>query len=385
MQEMKSKPIDPERQEERARSGRRDLQKGSVVRVDGDDIFVDLGPRMQGVITRAQFGEEPVVGQTYEFTLHGMKDDLWQLSRKEAMVLAAWDEIEPGRIVKAVVSGKNEGGLDLKIGPLTAFMPASHVDVKHVEDLTQLFGETLICKVMEVDRGKRRVTLSRREVLLAEREQSLKDVLGSLVPGKVVRGKVTRLEGFGAFVELAPGVEGLVHVSNLSRKRVQNAGDVLSVGQEVEAQVLEIKEGGRRIGLGIKQLERNPWEDLDRRLAIGTVVEGTVTRTMDFGAFVEVEAGVEGLVHVSELDTERVTRVSDVVKPGQKIPVRVLSIDPERERMSLSRLDQRGAILGSDEAVDAAEIDQMLRANQEPTRGTNLGNLFKKAFEGRGE
>jgi ribosomal protein S1 len=194
---------------------------------------------------------------------------------------------------------------------------------------------------------------------------------------------VTRIESFGAFIDIGQGVEGMLHVSTISRQRVEKVADVLQVGQEFDVQVLEIKENGKRISLGKKQLEPDPWLDLAERLGVDTVHEGRVTKVMEFGAFVELEPGVEGLVHVSQLAKERVRRIQTAVKVGETFPVRVLAVDPAQERISLSRLDTRGAILGSEESVDAGAIEDMLDAHAERPLSTNLGSLFKRALGGQ--
>jgi ribosomal protein S1 len=300
------------------------------------------------------------------------------LSRKEQQTLAAWDDVQPGSLVKAKVTGQNTGGLELKVGPLAAFMPASHVSLNREENLGQYLTQTLTCEVLEVDRDRKRILLSRRSVLQKERESEARETAGRLSSGQVVKGKVTRVEPFGAFVDLGNGVEGLVHVSNLSRKRVENASEVVQPGQQVDVMVLEIKDGGKRIGLGMKQLEPDPWADAARRYPPDTTIEGTVTRLMEFGAFVELEPGLEGLVHVSQLSKDRVRNPRDLVKPGQKLTVRVVSVEPARARIALSRLDPRGALIGSEDSVDSNVIDEAMRSAAPKPLGTNLGGLFKK-------
>jgi small subunit ribosomal protein S1 len=357
------------------------LKRGTIVGVNGDDVFVELGPRMQGVISLKEFEEKPAIGATFEFTLHGREDDLWKLSRREALAMAAADEVEPGVVVKARVTGQNTGGLELKIGSLAAFMPASQVALRHEDNLGGYLGQTLACLVLEVDRARKRVLLSRRAVLEQERAQEIKDSLGKLASGQTVKGKVTRIEPFGAFVDLGGGLEGLVHVSQLSRRRVENPNDAVAIGQEVEARVLEIKENGKRIGLSMKELEPDPWENIGARFAPDMVVAGRVTRLTEFGAFVELAPGIEGLLHVSQMAKDRVRRASDVLKAGQELSVRILGVEPARQRLALSRLDARGAVLGSEEAVDAAVIDEALQQNVQKPIGTNLGNLFKSALK----
>lgn len=357
------------------------LVPGVVVGVHGSDVFVELGPRNQGVAPLSEFDETPEVGTRYEFTLRGREDDLWKLSRREALQLASWRELEEGSIVKGLVKGQNTGGLELRIGPVTAFMPASHVDLGHVQDLSGYLGQTLLCQVLEIDRARKRIVVSRRAVLEREREAQRAEALEGLRAGEVVRGKVTRIEPYGAFVELAPGVEGLLHVSNLSRRRVQDPAEVLAPGETVEVLVLEITEGGKRIALGRKQLEPDPWDDLHERLAEDSIVSGQVTRIVEFGAFVEVEPGVEGLLHVSQLDRVRPRRVRDILAPGQEVTVRVVEVDAARRRLSLSRLDPHGAVLGSEEAADSEALGEVLRAAEERPRGQSLGDLLRKALD----
>lgn len=358
----------------------RRLWRGTVVGVHGKDVFVDLGPRMQGVCALGEFDESPTVGEGYDFSLRGREDELWLLSRREARELAGWRELEVGSTVEAVAKAVNTGGLELAIGPLSAFMPASQVDLGRVEDLSQFLGRKLVCQVLEVDRVKRRVLLSRRAVLAAEQSEARAEAVKSLTPGSKLRGRVTRIEPFGAFVELGPGLEGLVHVSNISRKRVEKVDEVLSVGQEIEALVLDVKDGGKRIGLGMKQLEPDPWIDFDRRMPEGTVLSGKVVKLMEFGAFVELEPGVEGLVHVSQLAKNRPRRPQDVVQVGEEFSVRVIEVDRHQQRVSLSRLDVHGALLGSEEAADSDAVEKALEAPPERPAGTNLGALFKKAL-----
>ena len=368
------------------KAGGKALQRGTVVGITGPDVFVDLGPRKQGVISVSEFDTTPAVGESFDFAVRGEEDGLLILGRSEAKELAAWDEIEIGSLVKARVTGANTGGLELKIGPMAAFMPASHISLKREEDLTAFLGQHMLCQVIEVARERKRVVISRRLVLEGEREQSRADAADQLTPGSVVRGKVTRVEKFGAFVEVAPGLEGLVHVSAMSRKRVEDPTEFLKPGQDVEALVTEIKDGGKRIGLSMKALEPDPWDEAPDRYHEGTIIEGTVVRVADFGAFVELEPGIDGLVHVSQLNRDRVQRARDAVKEGESFPVRVLSIDVHAQRISLSRLDEHGATLGTEEAADAGMVREMFEGSQHQGKlGTNLGNLFKKALEAEPE
>jgi len=204
------------------------------------------------------------------------------------------------------------------------------------------------------------------------------EAVGGLSGGTVLTGKVTRVEAFGAFVDIGNGLEGLVHVSNISRKRVEDVTQVLSPGQSVQVMVLDVKDGGRKLSLGMKQLEADPWAEVTHQLNIDQQVSGKVTRVAEFGAFVEVLPGVEGLLHVSQFSRERVRDLSRLVKVGEELSVRVTAIDPSNQRISLSRLDARGAVLGSEDSVDTGTIDTAIQQNSAAI-GTNLGALLRKA------
>ncbi|MEL6431980.1 MAG: S1 RNA-binding domain-containing protein [Planctomycetota bacterium] len=364
------------------RSKRDDLMPGTVSGVSGDDVIVDLGPRMQGACALAEFDEPPKPGDTFQFMLRGRDDDeLWILSIKGARELAAWEQLEVGSHTKARVTGQNKGGLTLKIGANEAFMPLSQVSTDREFDASTLLGQTVVAEVLEIDRSRNRVLLSRRRVEEAERLQQLSEAVGALEAGTRVSGKVTRIEAFGAFVAIGGGVEGLVHVSQISRQRVEKVDEVLKVGQDVQAMILEIKDGGKKIALGMKQLEPDPWDEVPHRLNVDGQVTGKVTRIADFGAFVEVLPGIEGLLHVSQVSNERVQNLGRLLSVGQELSVRVQSIDPSSRRISLSRLDPRGAVIGSEDAVESSTIEAKLKENSSGSIGTNLGDLFKKALD----
>lgn len=356
------------------------LMKGVVAGISGDDVIVELGPRAQGVIKRSEFEELPAVGAVFEFSLHGMEDGLHLLSLKEAKALAAWNELEVGARVEARVSGQNTGGLELRIGPIAAFMPASQVGLGREDNLAQYINRKLECEVLEIDPSKKRVLVSRRKLLEVERDAARKDAVGTLTPGQVVQGKVARVEPFGAFVDIGGGVEGLMHVSNISRKRVENATEAVKKGDVVKVMILEIKEGGKRIALGMKQLEADPWDEVGARFAAGQTLSGKVVRLTEFGAFVELMPGVEGLLHVSQMSKERLRRPQDAVSMGQTLNVRVQNVDSKQRRISLTRFDERGALIGSEDSVESGLIDEMLERNSGTKASTNLGSLFKKAL-----
>jgi 4-hydroxy-3-methylbut-2-enyl diphosphate reductase len=358
------------------------LRLGTVTGVSGSDVIVELGPHSSGAISIDEFdGEPPPVGSKLRVSVRGEEDGLLLLSIREAKALAAWDALEEGSHVKVTFSGVNRGGLEGKIGQLTAFMPASQAALHRIDDLSELAGKTLVCAVAEINRERKRVVVSRRAVLEAEAQEAREHGLSQIVPGAVVRAKVVRMESFGAFCEIGHGLEGLLHVSNMSYARVGHPSEAVRIGQELELKILEISEGGRRIGLGLKQLQPDPWDEVAARYPVDTVFTGKVRRLTDFGAFIELVPGVEGLLHVSQLGGGHVRHAKEVLKPGQQLTVRVTKMDVPAHRVSLSRLDTRGGMLDGESAADAGMISEVLQKTQESSIGTNLGALFKKALK----
>jgi small subunit ribosomal protein S1 len=375
----------------RGGSGDPHQHRGVVTGIEDGRVSVALGPKTRGVLPLAEFDEPPAIGAEFEFGLESIQDGVWTLTRREARAVAAWQGMQPGAIVRARVFGHNSGGLEVKVGPVSAFIPGSEIGLHRVADTASFVGQEFDCEVLEVVRRKKRVVLSRRAVLRRESKQKRAEVLGTLHDGAVVTGVVEKLMTFGAFVDIGSGLSGLLHVSNISHGRVEDPATVLKIGQQVEVQILEIKNGGRRIGLGMKQLQRDPWDAVHESFAEGDLVDGKVLRVTEFGAFVELVPGVEGLLHKSRLSPERVGSVEEVVKPGDPVKVRICSIDAKERKVSLSRLSERGAIIGSpeDEAAAAAGATGPERAEQperaprrEPAQPavTNLGKLLSEAM-----
>jgi small subunit ribosomal protein S1 len=355
--------------------------RGTVVGAFGDDVFVELGPRMQGVISRRAFTETPREGDSFDFTLRGQEEGLWALARVEERPLASWDQMEAGSIVQARVTGRNDGGLELKIGPLHAFMPRSQTGLPRGTDPKILVGKTLPCEVVEVDAERQRVLVSRKVLLERERNDERQRDVHALELGQIVRGRVTRVEEYGAFVAFGVGLEGLIHVSNLSYDPVRHPSDVVHVGQPVEAKVLAIRREGRRIALGLKQMAPSPWRGLDQRVELGQILEGQVTRVAGMGVFVAIERGVEGLLHESQSGYPVGHRLADAVKPGQSLAVRVVSMDVELERLSLSLLHEGGARIRPEEAAGLKELRERRLAGGLRAAATNLGQLLERALK----
>lgn len=372
--------LDSDQEAAGAKDARSKLVKGTVVGISKPDVILELGPRSQGVCPLSEFDDVPSIGSTHDFTSAGTSDGLSVLSLKGALDIKSWMELDVGALVKARVTAVNTGGLEVKVGTNRGFIPASQVAIGRVEDLSTLLNQTLVCQVLELDRGRGKLVLSRRAVLAVEADAAREEALGAFTSGAKVQAKVTRIEAFGAFCEISAGVEGLMHISNYSHIRVEDLNEHLKVGQELQLMILEITEGGKRIGLGKKQLEPNPWDGVSSRHGEDSLVTGKVTRLMDFGAFVEVEPGVEGLVHVSKLAAGRTTNVSNVVSVGEELTVRITEVDEIGRRLSLSRLDASGALLGSDEATDTDAVRKTLESNEASPKGLDLGALLKRAM-----
>ncbi len=329
----------------------REHRTGKVVSVGPTDLFIEFGPKELGILPRLQFSDEadlPKVGDSYEVVIDKFEaaESLFVCSRPGAVQKAAWEMLEPGTVIEArvtgVVNGKDgkQAGLELEVSSHRAFMPASQVGVDRIPDLSVLVGEKVRCAVVRVERaGKGNIILSRRDVLDAERKEQGEKLLASLAEGQTLEGVVRKIMPFGAFVDLG-GVDGLVHVGDLSYERV-NFGEKsverhVKEGQRVTVKVLKIEPESKRISLGLKQVQGDPFATAANAITEGAEVTGKITRLAEFGAFCELAPGVEGLIHISELDHKRIARVDDAVKPDQIVQVKVLKVDPGSRRVSLS-------------------------------------------------
>ncbi|MCL4146670.1 UNVERIFIED_CONTAM: hypothetical protein GTU68_014066 [Idotea baltica] len=252
-----------------------------------------------------------------------------------AIGAADWDELNEGDVVEANVTGSNTGGLEAAVGSISGFIPASQISRFRVEDFAPYVGKKLPCVVVEVNPDKRRLVLSHRSVLDRENEEKRKVLLAELEAGQVREGVVTKLMDFGAFVDLG-GAEGLIHISKLSWSRIKHPSEAVKEGESVKVKVESIDNESNRIGLSLRDTLAHPWENVSEDYQVDEIVKGTVTRIADFGAFVKLMPGVEGLVHISELAYQRVSKVSHVLTEGQEIEVKILSIDKESQKMSLS-------------------------------------------------
>jgi len=317
-----------------------------VVSVDNDFVVVNAGLKSESVIAASEFrndkGELEVnVGDFVKVAIESLEDGFGstKLSREKAKRLAAWldleEAMEEGRIVKGVINGRVKGGLTVMINGIRAFLPGSLVDTRPVKDTTPYEFKEWEFKVIKLDRKRNNVVLSRRAVMEASMGADREALLANLKEGAVVKGIVKNITDYGAFVDLG-GIDGLLHITDLAWRRVKHPSEVLTVGEEVEAKILKFDQEKNRVSLGIKQLGDDPWVALSRRYPVSTRLFGKVTNLTDYGAFVEIEPGIEGLVHVSEMDwTNKNVHPAKIVQLGDEVEVMILEIDEDRRRLSL--------------------------------------------------
>jgi len=322
------------------------IVSGIVVAIDSETVTVNAGLKSEGVISISQFlnekGEVEVeVGDSVDVALDAIEDGYGttQLSREKAKRFATWIELEKAceanDTVIGVITGKVKGGFTVEVKDVRAFLPGSLVDVRPVRDTAHLEGKDLEFKVIKLDQKRNNVVVSRRGVIEAENSAERDELLEKLEEGAVAKGIVKNLTDYGAFVDLG-GVDGLLHITDMAWKRVKHPSEVVQVGDEIDVKVLKYDRERSRVSLGIKQLGEDPWADLNRRYPEGARLFGRVTNLTDYGCFVEIEEGVEGLVHVSEMDwTNKNIHPSKVVNLGDEVEVMVLDIDEERRRISL--------------------------------------------------
>jgi small subunit ribosomal protein S1 len=337
---------------------RGDVVTGTIAMIGEHEILIDVGYKFEGILAPREFGSMTAeqlqalsVGDEVEVLVVNPEDRAGNLivSLQQVKLGQDWDEgeklHEAGTVFQVEVSGHNKGGLIVYIGKVRGFVPASQIDRGHAIDrakvdgsvdspLADLVGTDIWVKIIEIDRRKNRLILSEQAAMRERRKQAKAELLDVLEEGQVLEGRVTSLADFGAFVDVG-GADGLVHLSELSWNRVSHPREVLELGDTVQVKVISIDRDRRRIGLSMKQLQPEPWNDLAERFEVGTVVEGTITRLTDYGAFAKIDDDIEGLVHISELSDEE-RPVDEMVSPGDVVALRVIRVDPERRRIGLS-------------------------------------------------
>ena len=319
-----------------------EIVKGIVRRVDDEDVVVDINYKSEGFIPLVEFasGEEPKPGDEIEVLLEEIDEDAGEviLSKRKADRIRGWERIMNNHDVGDVIVGKAvrkiKGGLLVDIG-VPVFLPASQVDIRRIGDVGEYIGRELECKIIKIDRERRNIVLSRRKLLEEARDSKKSEVLKTLVKGEVRKGTVKNITDFGAFVDLG-GIDGLLHITDMSWGRVSHPSEVVKIDQEIQVRILDFDLERERISLGLKQISSNPWESILSRYPIGTRAKGPVVNIMPYGAFVKLEDGIEGLVHISEMSwTKQVSHPSEMVSIGDEVEVVILDINRDKQELSL--------------------------------------------------
>lgn len=336
-------------------------KKGRIVGIHGKDVFVEVpGGRSQGVLPIQQFeGKPPRIGDEVEFEVErydGANGLLVLTMEGSAQIVTDWSGVQIGVIVEAKVTGtnKNKTGLTVEVNGIKGFLPASQLDMYRVEDIEQFVNQRLKVMIAEADPHERNLIVSRRALLERERQVKAEEFWKTVAEGQVKKGIVRSVKPFGAFVDLG-GADGLIPVSEFSWQRVNDLNEFVKVGDTVEVLINRVDFDARKISLSVKALTTSPWDEFSKRVKAGARIAGKVTRIADFGAFVELEPGIEGLIHVSELSTQRIRRVRDVVSEGEAVEVEILSVDPQARRIGLSLKSIMKAKEDAEDAADEAE------------------------------
>ncbi len=354
---------------DRGREASPGLRRGKVIGVRGKSLFVDLGGKSEGVVPLDQFeAEPPAAGAEIEVVVDHFdrSEGIVHLRLKGAAIEADWSNLREGVVVEAKIVKVVKGGVEVDVDGIRGFMPISQIDLYRVEDGSDYVNQKVKAVVTEANRREKNLVVSRRDLLERERAELREKTWAEIEEGQIREGVVRSVKPFGAFVDVG-GVDGLLPIGELSWVRVENIDEVIKPGDKVKVQVLRIDREARKLAFGLKQLQRNPWDDAEENYPRGATVKGKVTKLMEFGAFVELEPGVEGLIHVSELSPTRVRRISDVVQPGQEVEVRVLNVDGDARRVSLSILQA-----AKDQEPEEDEADDDAPPPPKPERKTPL-------------
>jgi small subunit ribosomal protein S1 len=362
--------------------------KGTVQAIHGGEIFLDAGLRQNVVLQVTQFpeGKQPAVGDVLDVIIDAEDADgliKGRIPRARHRAGGNWEALAVGQVVDCMVTAVNKGGLQVSVSNLRAFLPASQVEMGFAGELEQYVGQKLTVQITEVNPKKRNLVVSRRALLQAERAEGEGAFWSQVEVGQDYRGTVKTLKDYGAFINIGP-VDGFLHIGEISWARINHPRDLLSEGQQLDVKILKLDPEKKRISLGLKQMAQNPWSSAAERYATGTVVTGRVTRLADFGAFVELEVGLEGMVHISELAWRRVGSVGEILKVGDSREFQVVEVDPKRKRVSLSvkALEKRPEPPPRPEK--AAEEPEAAPDEARKPRNTNLRGGTGTSAGGRG-
>ena len=317
--------------------------EGTIVRVEGEEVLIDIGYKSEGIVPLDEWSdtdEPPVAGQKISVLLEEIEDEfgLILLSKRKADRIREWEKIisthKEGDIVKGEVLKKIKGGLLVNIG-VNVFLPASQVDIRRPQDIDSYRGKTIECLILKIDEARRNIVVSRRRLIEVQREQMKKALLAELVEGQLRKGVVKNIADFGAFVDLG-GIDGLLHITDMSWGRISHPTEMVKIDQELEVMILHVDRDKEKIALGLKQKDASPWDNVEAKYPVGTKIRGEVVNVMSYGAFVKLEDGIEGLVHISEMSwTKRVNHPTELVNPGDEVDVVVLGINKDKQEISL--------------------------------------------------
>jgi small subunit ribosomal protein S1 len=315
---------------------------GVITEIRQNEVVVDIGGKAEGIIPANEFGDlgDLQIGSAVEVILEKLEDKNGNpvISYDLAQQKKNWDNIlqkcSEGSVVSGRVKAKVKGGLIVSIG-VDSFLPASHIDIQPPKNLDQYLGQTYDFKVLKINLDRKNIVLSRRELIEEQRHQKRRDLLESIQPGQIRRGVVKNITDFGAFIDL-DGMDGLLHITDMSWGRISHPSEMLKQGEEVQVMIIEVNREKERVSLGLKQTTKNPWDDIEHKFPVGAKVRGKVVNLVPYGAFVEIEPGVEGLVHITEMSwTKRITKPSEILKVGQELDAVVLGIQKEEQKISL--------------------------------------------------
>ncbi|SDY89838.1 30S ribosomal protein S1 [Tindallia californiensis] len=326
-----------------------DIVKGQIIDVTRNEIIVNLGYKSDGIIPREEFTSDLAAdlpayfnaGDEIEVYVQQVDDGEGNvlLSKRKVDAMNEWvelaDAMENNQKVPVTLKEVVRGGMIAYYKNVKCFIPASQLSDRYVDDLSVFVGEKVNAEILEMERRRSKVILSRKAVLQDEKDQKKKELLKTLSKGQVVKGQVKQITNFGAFVDIG-GIDGLIHISELSWGRVKHPSDVLKIGEDVTVEVLEFEESTERISLSLKSTQPEPWKIAGEKYEIGQILEGEVVRLVDFGAFIEIEPGLDGLVHISQISEEHIAKPSDILQKGQRVMVKILDINTDEQRMSLS-------------------------------------------------
>jgi len=314
--------------------------EGTVVRVEGEEVLVDIGYKSEGIVPIDEWEVAPVAGDKVSVLLEEIEDEfgLILLSKKKADRIREWEKVisthKEGDVVAGKVLRKIKGGLLVDIG-VNVFLPASQVDIRRPQDIEFYRDKTIECLILKIDESRRNIVVSRRRLIELQREKMKKDLLAEITEGQLRKGTVKNIADFGAFVDLG-GIDGLLHITDMSYSRIDHPSALVKIDQELEVKILHVDREKEKIALGLKQKEPSPWENVEAKYPVGTKIRGEVVNVMSYGAFVKLEDGIEGLVHISEMSwTKRVNHPTELVNPGDEVDVVVLGINKDKQEISL--------------------------------------------------